>query len=126
MPSEIHFFRGMTPSRCRVEENMDFVPAFLSSSLSPLMLSRARLKLALGMAFSMVFGVFIGVTFLATAGSAQSAAAQAGQTIRGQTRGRQIEAPKESAPQARGPDGGELEVLHVQGNVSLLAGAGGN
>jgi len=91
---------------------MELLSAFLSSILSPLILSRARRKLILGIAFGMAFALI----FLAT-GSAQSTAAQAGQN-----RGRQNDAPKASAS----ADSGELEVVRVQGNVSLLAGAGGN
>jgi len=43
----------------------------------------------------------------------------------GQNRGRPNDSPR-AGNQGRGADGGELEVLHVQGNVSVLTGAGGN
>ena len=41
-------------------------------------------------------------------------------------RGRTAGATPLAGVQGRGGDSGEIEVLHVQGNVSLLAGAGGN
>jgi glyoxylase-like metal-dependent hydrolase (beta-lactamase superfamily II) len=43
----------------------------------------------------------------------------------GQDRGRQNEIAKGSSP-GRSAGDGDLELLHVQGNVSMLAGAGGN
>jgi len=64
--------------------------------------------------------IVLNVVLVAAAGSAESVSAQAGQN-----RGRQNAAPKASA-EDRNPNGGELEVLPVQGNVSMLAGAGGN
>jgi cyclase len=79
------------------------------------------LRVVPGMALSVVLAMMIGVGFFGAAGWAQTGAAQA---VQG--RGRQNDAPKASAPQTRGGDSGEIEVLHVQGNISLLAGAGGN
>ena len=43
----------------------------------------------------------------------------------GQNRGGQNDIPRASTP-GRSADNGEIELLHVQGNVSMLAGAGGN
>ena len=93
--------------------------------------SRARLGFALKMpvVLSRVLGMFIGMAFLAAAGTAQTVAAQAGQN-RG---GNAVAGGKASGQtgvqagaQGRSADSGEIEVLHVQGNVSMLAGAGGN
>jgi cyclase len=106
------------PSRTR----MDFLSGLLG-------LLGMVLRVVPGMALSLVLATLIGVGFFAAAGLAQSAAAQAGQgrggngVAGGKTGG---QAGVQAGAQGRGGDGGEIEVVHVQGNVSLLAGAGGN
>src|SRR5580704_6636843 len=93
----------------RAEEIMNWRPSrtrldFLSGLLG---LLGMVLRVVPGMALSVVLAMLIGLGFFAAAGSAQSVFAQAGQTIQGQTRGRQIEAPKASA-EGRGGDSGEI------------------
>ena len=104
---------------------MEFLSAFLWSFLrfvpSPLILGRARFKLVRSVGFSMVPAVLIGLTLVTTLGSAQSTAPQAGQN-----RTRQNDAAKAGATPSGDADSGELELLAVQGNVSMLTGAGGN
>jgi len=60
------------------------------------------------------------VVVVAAMGSAGFVSAQAGQNP-----GRQNATPK-TGIEDRGPNSGELELLPVQGNISMLAGAGGN
>ena len=60
-----------------------------------------------------------GITLLAMAGTMGFVSAQSGSPSR------QNAAPKTNAPD-RSPASGELELLPVQGNISMLAGAGGN
>jgi cyclase len=64
--------------------------------------------------------IVLNVAIVSAAGSAEFVSAQASQN-----RGRQNAAAKTSA-EDRSPNGGELELLPVQGNISMLAGAGGN
>ena len=59
------------------------------------------------------------LTLLAMAGTIGLVSAQSGSPTR------QNAAPKTNAPE-RSPASGELELLPVQGNISMLAGAGGN
>src|SRR5579872_3507312 len=118
----------------RAEENMNCCSS--RTRLDPL--HGMVLRAVPGMALSVVLATLIGVGFFAAAGWAQSGAAQAGQTIRAQTRGGNAEAGGKAAGQTgvqagvqagasgRGGDSDEIEVLHVQGNISMLAGAGGN
>jgi cyclase len=115
------------PSRTRLD--------FLSGLLG---LLGMVLRVVPGMALRVALAILIGVGFFAAAGWAQSGAGQAGQTIRGQNRGGNSVAGGQSGvqtggqigvqagAQGRGADSGEIEVVHVQGNVSMLAGAGGN
>ena len=98
MPSEIHFRREITLSRWqRLRRNMGFL------SSKPLLMCIVSTQL-----------------FLGAAGSAQFVDAQGAQN-----RGRQNATPNTSREDQR-PNGGELELLPVQGNISMLAGAGGN
>ena len=64
--------------------------------------------------------IVITVVLAAAVGSARFVSAQAGQN-----RGSQNATPKMDAAD-RGSSSGELELLPVQGNISMLAGAGGN
>jgi cyclase len=98
-----------------VKENMDFRPSFLGFvrfyfSSSP----KFHSKVLAGF----VSAGFIGISLFAAARLEPSVFAQAAQ-------GRQNDSPKATA-QARRVENGEIELLHVQGNVSMLAGAGGN
>lgn len=82
---------------------------------------RAVIRNAFGKKCISIFGgLLAGIVLVAAIGSAELVRAQAGQNS-----GRQNDAAKANAP-GRAADGGEIELLHVQGNISMLAGAGGN
>jgi cyclase len=66
-----------------------------------------------------VIRLVISIALLTMVGSIGLVSAQSG------SRSRQNAVPKTTA-EDHGPDGGELEFLSVQGNISMLAGAGGN
>jgi len=70
-----------------------------------------------GSTLSGAFAAFVLTAAMTTAGLVWAQAGQNG--------GRQNDASKANAP-GRAADSSELELLHVQGNVSMLAGAGGN
>ena len=77
----------------------------------------------------MGLGMLVGVTFLVAAGWAQSGACVGGTLVAampGRAPKWALEAGGQNGAPGGGADGGEIEVLHVQGNVSMLAGAGGN